>query len=373
MNIRTIKKISQQKEFTYNLIQKIKKILKLENTTIVGYLGKSIGEFQYFIQQEKLYVTNLKHESNEFDFDYLAEIELAKNDIKINEILNEQNIVLEFEIVANWLNSPNWIVENIDDNNIDVIKLYIQKQNKPFKIGHYEFYTKYNDESYFGNVIYGKNLKNNKEAKLYINFCFEDKHIPPQKLSDIAIFDLDNQLNSNQKVNFKKAFLEFCKNEKEYYCLDMLDKINRSIITCCGIGVHRIFAGSDKFKFTNIWIDDFVSKNDEPYFFLTDNSLFWKTTKIAMFNIKTPKYKTKGLYKQGEIKYKFWNLKKEYVEKLIEFFNKPYEKEIIIDKKVKNNWQKLIVEYNYNTAEPLGLKKLPLNLEIPNYMEIFND
>ena len=35
-------------------------------------------------------------ENNEFDFDCLAEIELAKNDIKINEILNEQNKTISF-------------------------------------------------------------------------------------------------------------------------------------------------------------------------------------------------------------------------------------------------------------------------------------
>ena len=109
--------------------------------------------------------------------------------------------------------------------------------------------------------------------------------------------------------------------------------------------------------------------------------------------MQNPNYHKKGIYKQGLIKFKSWELDEKYIKELIEFFKSPInetDKEYYnynAKKYVKTNWQRLIYEYNYNTAcygidengciiplydEP-EIEPLPLDLPMPDYTKLLQD
>lgn len=246
-----------------------------------------------------------------------------------------------------------------------------------------------------------KNLKTKKEIKLY----FPDKHLinaedeaeyySSQNTRDIVIDALSTKLSSYEKLKCKKEYLElskrYCEDLKttNHYALELLKEVVQPVEHYHEVYVHRIFAGISKEnepkRFTNIWVLDFPKKDEEPSFFLTDHPLFRYTNKIAMINFKNSKYHIKTYFKQGICKYKRWVLDKKYIEDLAEFLNSPANLSENYKKRcgnyVKTNWQKLIFEYNDNTAgwsedEPQGLGNveiLPFDLPMPNYLELLND
>ena len=54
----------------------------------------------------------------------------------------------------------------------------------------------------------------------------------------------------------------------------------------------------------------------------------------------------------------------------MDFLNSEPNKELSEEYGIKTNWQVLIHRYNENTAEGNGLPKLPINLPLPNYLEL---
>lgn len=174
-----------------------------------------------------------------------------------------------------------------------------------------------------------------------------------------------------------------------HYVLELLKQVTQPIEQNTGIGVHRIFPGWDlnskPQRFTNIWVLDNPSENEEPSFFLTDATFFKDVNKIAVINFKRPVYHIKTYIKQGLFKYKRWVLDEKYIKELIEFLNSPIEvtdyTKARYGKCVKINWQKLIIEYNLNTAgwsddTPKGcgyLEVLPLDLPMPDYLKLLSE
>ena len=112
--------------------------------------------------------------------------------------------------------------------------------------------------------------------------------------------------------------------------------------------------------------------------------------KIAFLNFKSATNHTKGIYKYGNYKRNIWNLDKEYIEKLIVFFNEPINNETYhfnskcYEKYVRNKWQHLIYSYNRNlidwdwdsdTLPPIGktedgIEFVPFDLPIPDYTDL---
>jgi len=305
---------------------------------------------------------------------------------------------LEF---LNWIETPSTINVEIDLPYYKVIKFLQNYNSKTFKTDNFLFYSKKDDEFCYTLNFYAKDLKNNIELKLYVPDKVAEqengewKTIPPQKVYDILIDDLGNNISNYQKLKCKKEFLklanQYCNelDTKNFFALELVKQTIQPVEYDSGWAVCRVFAGKNKFN--NIWISDFMLKDEEPYFMITDSKVTWGAGKIACIDIKTPTYhkaRIKGnIYKQGIVKFKNWKLDKEYIKELMEFLNSPAViKEYYTNffkKHVTTNWQHLIFMYNHNTAEwgwddeilpPDEAKgQISFDLPIPNYMELLND
>ncbi len=411
-----LEKIRQNKDkyltkYVFKQIELIKSELKLPLNARIYYLCYS-NWFNYFLYKNKVIISIFDCDRNIYDCNLES---LKLTDLYVITLLNEypktcSDIIFETvkqgekayipEDFLNWIDMPSEINVEVDLPYYKVIK-FLQKYNhKTFRTKDYLFYSKKDNEFCYTLNWYAKDLKNNAELKLYIPDKFveqttgEWKNIPPQNLRDFIAVDLSGKLSKNKIRQCKKAFLEFA-NEyceeletKNFYALELVKQTIQPVENDYGWAVHRIFAGNN--KFVNIWVSDFMLKDEEPYFIITDTDLSRETTSAVTINMKNAKYHKKGIYKQGLIKFKSWELGEKYIKELIEFFKSPIneaDKEYYnynAKKYVKTNWQRLIYEYNYNTAgygidengcttplydEP-DIEPLPLNLPMPDYIKL---
>ena len=414
-----LEKIRQNKDkyltkYVFKQIELIKEELKIPSNARIYYLGYS-HYFNYFLYKNKVIISVFDCDRNIYDC-VLETLKLT--DLYVITLLNEypktcSDIIFETvkqgekaytsEDFLNWIDMPSMINVEIDLPYYKIIKFLQQYKKTAFRTKDYLFYSKKDDEYCFTLNIYAKDLKNNAELKLFIpaNYIWMLDmawiNAIPSNLRDITAAALSGKLSKNKIRQCKRAFLEFaneCCEEletKNFYALELVKQTIQPVEYDYGWFVHRIFSGKD--KFSNIWVYDLAFKNEEPYFIITDNPLSMRTSKAAVIDIKSPKYHKKGIYKQGLIKFKSWELDEKYIKELIEFFKSPIneaDKEYYnynAKKYVKTNWQKLIYEYNHNTAgydidengctTPLfdkpDIEALPLDLSIPDYTKLLQD
>ena len=75
-------------------------------------------------------------------------------------------------------------------------------------------------------------------------------------------------------------------------------------------------------------------------------------------------------------KYKRWILDKDYIKELVEYLKAPINfnnTSNTIYEKCVTNWQKMIAEFNYNTAEFSDSEELSLDLEMPDFLKLLED
>lgn len=408
----------------------IKKHFCFRKNTRLFYLGY-YNHREYFLHNNYVFITawNAERKNDEIDVNtlYFTEFYSVKmlnnfpktiNDVEFAEITDSIDHKVEYypkytvEDFLVWITQPCNLTDEVDVPYYKIVDFLNNYNVTDFKQGDYQFYTKRDKDFSWTSNIYVKNIKTNTQVKLYFPVkCIRDEDeawivVPPDNPKDIVLDDLSGKLNNYQKLKIKKAYLEFSKkfNEdlqsKNNYVLELLKQAIQPVEMHCGMGLHRIFAGRDEEykpkKFTNIWVNDFPYKNEEPAFFLTDSPFFQITTKIAFLNFKSATYHTKGIYKQGDYKRNHWHLDKEYLKELIEFLKAPinrkdYPRNENYHRYVNTNWQHLIFEYNHNSAgwgwgenkldvppekddsRLSDIEALPFDLPIPDYTKLAED
>jgi len=302
-----------------------------------------------------------------------------------------------------WIDEPSEITENIDNPYYEIIKFLNNYSKNLFKTDNFLFYPKADGDSNFITNIYAYDIKNQLEMKLYIPDKWEEINniwtlIAPSAVKDIVIDDLGQNVSNYQKLKCKREFLKLANEINPYYktknfwVLELLKQTIQPVDILHEWSCHRCFC--DINLFGAIWVHDFLNKNEEPYFFITDSIYLQDTTKIAVLNFKNPKYHYKGIFKKDNVKRKGWKLNEKEINKLIEFLNKPSKRvneyyggslDTAYKKYVKTNWQQLIFEYNHNTAlwgwngkgftippeeDETQYEALPFSLSIPDYRKL---
>lgn len=407
--MKRLKTIKETKNTYKNFAEYISKAIDLLKRTVeinyaVYFLGYKRG-YNYFLNNNTVYVVNLDYQIDNnskiiietttikslYAVKLLANYPEKESDIEFKTIIEDEERYT-VEKFLNWvysicditveINFPFWKVI------IDILNGYTKET---FQTKHYIFYSK-RDDDYSGIMnFYVFDKKTHAEMKLYIDDCWDEnrnKQVPPRNMNDITLEVLSGNVSPYQKRKCKLEFLKYCqKSSHNYWLMELVKLTVQPIEKDCGWAIHRIFSRND-IPFDNIWVDDFPEKNEEPYFFITDNAYSWKTTKVAVLNFKSAIYHSVEIYQQGRIKFLKWELDKDYLKTLVDFLKSPAilsetERKYYGDW-VNTNWQKLIFEYNHNTAgwenknlppekdsdRLADVEALPFDLPIPDYTKI---
>ena len=414
-------------KYVFKQMEMIKTILNIPKNSRIYFLYYSRG-LDCFLFKNKIIISNWSCERDEHKNHIVDSMKVT--DLYVITLLKEypktnEDIIFEtikqgekqytIDNFLNWIDMPSIINGEIDLPYYKIIK-FLQGYNKTtFKTDNYLFYSKKDDEYCYTLNIYAKDLRNNAELKLYIpdknieTDCGEWITIPPQNMRDVFAVDLSGKLSKYQIRQCKKEFLK-CANEycndlgtKNFYGLELVKQTIQPVWYESGWAVARVFSNDD--KSLNIWVGDFMLKDEKPYFMITNPFFSWETTKIAVIDMNAPTYHkmrikkigNQKIYKQGIegiVKFKNWELDEEYIKKLMDFLKSPsnevekmqYNKEFaeIYSKYVKTNWQHLIFEYNHNTFDwawdgnydvpPDKTKgQIPFDLPIPDYTKLLQD
>ena len=426
MKLKTIKEKSGNQEYnelmskTVSLIEDTLNLnLKYNNLFFLEWFNSAM----FFLYQNTVIVVSVEYEITTkakplYETTYLSElytVKLLKNypktkeDIWFKTIINKSGVHwFSAEKFLNWIDEPSQISTEMDEPYYKVIS-YLQKYSKEtFSTERYNFFSKWDNDSNFITNIYAYDKKNHTELKLYIpNKCekINDEwvYIVPQNINDVVVEVIASDDVSNyQKRVCKKAFLEIANQEnsyfktKNYWVMELVKKTIQPTDELHEWSCHRCFCKPKLFG--HIWVQDYLNKDNEPYFFITDSSYLGDTTKVAVLNLKNPKYYEKGIYKRNNVKRKSWKLNEQEIKELINFLKQPseyadvYGKGKVYDgykKYVKTNWQQLIFEYNHNTAgwgcgdngfdippetdKDTNYEALSFDLPIPDYAKLLND
>ena len=383
----------------------------IELTKSATYINKSdmmymldiFYDYNFFLCRDKIYVAKIYVEwENDnpiietIKLTELYEVTLFKdypktsNDIDIKTIIKSKTESdLTSEQFLEWIDEPCDINKKIDLPFYEIIK-YLKSYNKcTFKNNRYIFYSKQNDEVCFDyEYFYAYDTKNKTELKLYCKAGIIRNNegpdnwqtIPPKELKDVIIHD--KKMSVYQKRQCKRAFLEYINQNNEYFNVENYWVMELVWLAIQPILILRewssciVFPRRDKDneqgKFlNNIYVYDFPKRNEEPSFYITQNGRYgFEATKIATLCFKEPKYHFKDIYKRNYAKRKCWKLSKEEIEKLMDFLNSKPDRELSEEYGIKTNWQALIKRYNDNTASVNEVETLPINLPLPNYLEL---
>lgn len=299
-------------------------------------------------------------------------IVVAKDNIDENKAADE---------FLNWIDSPCSISQEIDEPYYKIIE-YLQNYKKTtLKYKNYLFYVKKDNDFSYSLNFYMKDIKNNVDVKIYIpngNWAYSYTNFdPPDEYRQIVIDD-NEKLSDYKKTKYKKVLLEFLNlnneffNVPNYHVLELLKQTIVPVEYELWWGICHMFDTKVK-PYSCIFADDFVSPDKEPYFVITDGFYWDEITKAAVLEFKHAKYATGGLYKQGFVKFKHWELSKEFLKDLTEYLNaKPDENDIRLEDEPKTNWQHMISLYNHNTGHYFGTE-LPPDLPMPDYTVLAED
>ena len=396
-------KLPQDKYLTKpSIIEKklLKKLLKLNRKARLLYLGYFYC-YNFYLYENTVIISlcdadrakngywNLKTLTivNCYTITLLKEYPKTSDDIEFKTIVENNSYTYHVEHFLEWIDRPCNLTENIDLPFYKIISFLQSYKTYKFKSKNYVFYVKQeNDFSYYFN-IYAKNLKTNKTMKLYCPNKYKKlengEYVKrnPETIKDILIEAVSKDVSNYEKLNCRKEYLNLSKHPftglavNYHDVLELLKQTIHPVEKWCEFGVCRIFGGRDN-KFSNIWIPDFLKANEEPYFFLTDDPIFKKANKMACINFKSATYHIQGDFIIGNFKYKSWILDKDYIKELVEYLKAPMNfnnTSNTIYEKCTTNWQKMIAEFNYNTAEISESEKLSLDLEMPDFIELLED
>lgn len=354
---------------------------------------------EYFLCDDKVYIVNFAFKRNE----KLILTSLYVVTLKNEEVVNFETIIpddttpifKEFygtkidktkklytkEDFLVWYNSPCEINEFVDVSYKAAIDFLQNYSKTTFKTDRYLFYAKRDKDLSWCFFIYAKDLKTGADLKIYTPGGLEAYF--PDNPRKVFIEDLSGELSKYQLRQCKKDFMEFCNQDcielgvKNFWALDFVKQCIQPVEKDHGWFICWVFEG--EFEFDNVWVDDFLGYDKKPYFLVSDKKR--KLTKIAAIDFFEPKYKSIDIYKSGTFKRNHWDIDKETLEKLIEFLKAPYvyentyfykkHKEKGVEDDIKTNWQFLIQRYNDNTGD-IRNESLPLDLPMPDYMEIIN-
>lgn len=414
MKLKTIKEKQGDKHYTKYVFREmdlIKENISIDRSAVMFFIGYFYFG-QIFFSNGKIYIANVQMDFDEYrepvvETMYLTElhgIRLLKDypkvasDVDIKTIIKSKNFnQIEFiqNIFIPWIDEPcDWNYQ-IDNPYYEIIKFLNDYNTETFRKNRFLFYSKRDDDYNFINNIYAYDLKYKTEIKLYIpnkSEKIKDKwiDIPPQKLTDITVDDLGQNISNYKKRQCKKAFLKLANEENKffkvenYWVMELIKLVVQPVLILHEWSCHRCFCKPK--LFCSIWVYDFPTTKEEPSFFIADEHF----TKVAVLKFKKPEYLVKGIYKRGLAKAKGWELSEQEKKELTEFFNKPSEKVGNLgsgtiynayEKYVKTNWQQLIFEYNHNTAywdidEPISnkvegeIEQLPFDLPLSDYRKL---
>lgn len=430
MKLKTIKNKKGNPEYNKCLkkeVALIKKSLKkkcgLESGTVFF-----LGHYKFreiFLINGTIYISSISREldsdkspiNSTMDLCELYKITLKKDypknldDISFDTIIQRsKKYKFSPQEFLKWINEPSEVTENIDNPYYEVIKYLNSYSKNLFKTDGYLFYPKADGDSNFITNLYAYDINNQLEMKIYIPDKWEEIKdiwtlVAPSTVKDIVIDDLGQNVSNYQKLKCKKEFLKLA-NEihpyfktKNFWVMELLKQTIQPVDILHEWSCHRCFCDVDFYG--AIWVHDFLNKNEEPYFFITDSPYLQDTTKIAVLNFKNPKYHYRGIFKKDNVKRNGWELSEKEINELIEFLNKPSDTkneycggilESVYKKYVKKygntNWQKLIFEYNHNTAgwgwgdngfdippeeDKTQYEALPFNLAIPDYTKLLEN
>lgn len=422
MRLKTIKNQIGDKyctKYVFKIIELLKNKLNISKSAYCYYLGRN-NYHEIFLCLGIVYFVYIDMQQNkDMDLAYqnmiiksLYSIKLlvkdpkTEKDIEFSTIISiDKNLTYTTQEFLNWIDEPCRITENVDNLYSDVIYFLNNYQKGTFRTKDYIFYIKKDNNFSLITNFYAYDIKNKATMKLYaLESWDKDKkiYLPPTCLKDVAVEVLHGKLSTYQQRKCKLEFLkyanQFTADENfivaNYWLMELVKQTVQPVEYTRGWCVHRVFAGivdGEPKEFTNIWVEDFPNIDEEPSFLLTDSPTF-NITKVAVLNFKTATYhSTSPIYKSGCVKYKRWDLDSNYLKNLVEFFKSPVDEKCyytVPRKYVKTNWQKLIFEYNHNTAgwgwgdtgfdippekdsECLyDIKALPFNLPMPDYTKI---
>lgn len=381
MKLQDIKKFKDEycTRFILAQIDCLKTMCKSNKNARVYYL--ETWQFKsYFLCGNNLYIATFNYEDQDFlnpIFESLYSIKLDKN-FELTEIVADTDKPYTIDNFNIWYESPTQVNKFVNVSNKKAIA-FLQQYNKcTFKTNRYIFYVKRDKDTTWSFYIYAKDLKTNIDVKIYLD-DWEDINNNPLK---VYIDTLSNNLSKQQQLNIKKAFITYCNdnceqlNAPNYYAIEFVKQCIQPIEIHKGWFVRRAFLGD--FEFQNIFIDDYLSYDNKPYFFIADGTkINADITKVAVLDFFTPSYKSTDIYVSGTYKRLHWNLDKETIENLIIFLKQPfdftkttyYQRGIIFDvSNIKTNWQWLISEFNENSG--VDTEKLPFNLQMPDYTKL---
>ena len=378
----------------------LKKLLKLNKNTRLFYLGYFYC-YNFYLYKNTVIISLCdadRDKNGYWDFKtlkivncytitLLKEYPKTTDDIEFKIIAETSNYTYPVTHFLDWIDRPCNLTQNIDQPFYKIITFLQKIHSYQFKSKNYLFYVKQDNDltCYFN--IYAKNHKTNKTMKL--NYPNKYKKLEngeyvkrnPETIKDILVAAVSKNINNYEKLKCKKEYLEYSQQQfselkvTNHDVLELLKQAIQPVEQYYEFGVCRVFAGNDN-KFSNIWIPDLLKPNEEPYFFLTDDPIFKKANKMACINFKTATYHIKGDFKAGNFKYKRWILDKDYIKELIEYLKAPINfnnTHNTIYEKCATNWQKMIAEFNYNTAEWSEIDEISLDSPLPDYSKLLED
>ena len=375
----TLKEIKKHKDkfctkSTLNKVNLIKKACKTAKNQRVWALG-NWNRREYFVSDDKIYIVQFTlNQKKELALSSLYSVTLKEdNAIDFKVIIPETYTEEEFKI---WYNSPCTTTEMVDVANFKAIKFLQNYKKNTFKTENYLFYVKRDKDFTWADNFYAYDIKNKAELKIYLNSYIET--FIPQKEKDVFIEVVSGELSVYQLRKCKKEFMHFIKEIcpeleiENFYALEFIKQALQPIEKDRGWFVDKIFSGD--FEFQNIWIDNKLIYDGEPYFLVVDG-VMGNIKHIATLDFFKPEYKSKEPYISGYFKRNHWEIDKNTLKQLVAFLKEPFDytkthlyrkyKRELDAGDIKTNWQWLISEYNSNTGIKYG--ELPLDLEIPDY------
>lgn len=401
-------------KFYFRLMELIKSTCNIPQPENMFYFGWVYYLGNVFLCSGKIYIARTDKDGYFIDEDAANSVKLtdlrvitllkdypkSEKDIVVKTILSGEDFKVEDFLF--WADSPCDINTAIDAPFYEIIKFLNGYKRDLFQTERYIFYPKKDDDYNFTTSFYAYDKKSKKEIKLYtFDFWADDKCIPPQKLRNIVVDDLSENLSDYQKRQCKRAFLKLAneKNKKfnveNYWVMELIKYALQPYFRLQEWSLHRVFCRQG--KFSNLWVYDFPKENEEPFFIYVDE----RFKEVTAFKFKSAEFYAEKIYKKGDVKVKCFEPDIQFLKEMTDFLNAPSEraKKSSCDgtyyeaykKYVKTNWQQLIFEYNHNSAgwgwcengfdippekdsdRLSDAPALPFDLPLPDYTKLAKD
>lgn len=401
-------------KFYFRLMDLIKSTCNIPPSEKMFYLGWVYYLGNVFLCDGKIFVVRTDKDGYCIDEDAANSVKLTnlrvvtllkdypknEKDIIVKTILSGEDFNIDDFLF--WIDAPCDINTAIDVPFYEIIKFLNGYKKNLFQIERYVFYPKKDDDYNFKTSFYAYDKKLKTEIKLYtFDSWADDKCIPPQKLRDIVVDDLSENLSDYQKRQCKRAFLNFANeiNEKfnveNYWVMELIKYALQPYFRLQEWSLHRVFCRQG--KFSNLWVYDFPKKNEEPFFLFVDE----RFREVAAFKFRSAEFYAEKIYKKGDVKVKCFEPDREFLKEMTDFLDAPSERAEKTScggayyesykKYVKTNWQQLIFEYNHNSAgwgwgenefdippeqesdRLSNAPALPFDLPLPDYTKLAED